>query len=76
VVIEIEYDPERAGGEREWTLGLSIAREIARAHGGDLAMSDSSSGRLFRVALPRTSAARAEGGRHAAKRPELEGRTA
>ena len=68
VVLEIEYDPEGAGGEREWTLGLSIAREIARAHGGDLEVSDSSSGRLLRVTLPRAIAVRA-GGRREAGRP-------
>ncbi|HET9595584.1 MAG TPA: HAMP domain-containing sensor histidine kinase [Anaeromyxobacteraceae bacterium] len=65
VVVEIEYDPERAGREREWTLGLSVAREIARAHGGDVAMSDSSSGAVFSVALPRSAGAagaRTEGG--------------
>jgi phosphoserine phosphatase RsbU/P len=76
VVVEIEYQPECAGGEHEWTLSLSVAREIAVAHGGDLRMSDSSAGRLFTVALPRTMAARADGVRHAPRRPGFEGRTA
>ncbi len=55
IVVEIEYDPDTdtAGREPEWTLGLSVAREIARAHGGELAVRDMPSGRLFRVALPR-----------------------
>jgi signal transduction histidine kinase len=53
MVIEIEYDPECAAGRREWTLGLSVAREIALGHGGDLSMIDSRSGRLLRVVLPR-----------------------
>jgi signal transduction histidine kinase len=76
VVIEIEYEPETGGGDREWTLGLSVAQTIAVAHGGDLRTSDSSAGRLFTVALPRTMAARADGVRHAPRRTELEGRTA
>src|SRR5919197_197223 len=63
VVIEIEYDPERAVNARQWTLGLSIAREIARAHGGDLEVSDSSAGRLLRATLPRAIAVRAGGRR-------------
>lgn len=53
VVVEIEFDPDLSRREPDRTLGLSVAREIARAHGGHLAVRDTPSGRLFRAVLPR-----------------------
>ena len=38
-------------------LGLAIAREVMRAHGGDIALSESTAhGTVFRLTLPRTGA--------------------
>jgi len=38
-------------------LGLAIAREVMRAHGGDIALDESTgAGTIFRLSLPRTSA--------------------
>ncbi|MBX3429828.1 MAG: HAMP domain-containing protein [Hyphomonadaceae bacterium] len=39
-------------GTRGAGLGLAAARSIARAHGGDIAISDAESGALIRVTLP------------------------
>lgn len=42
-------------------LGLAIARELMRAHGGDIALVESTAqGTIFRLTLPRETAARAE----------------
>jgi signal transduction histidine kinase len=42
-------------------LGLAIARELMRAHGGDIALLESTAqGTIFRLTLPRETAARAE----------------
>jgi signal transduction histidine kinase len=42
-------------------LGLAIARELMRAHGGDIALVDSTAkGTIFRLTLPREAAPRAE----------------
>ncbi len=42
-------------------LGLAIARELMRAHGGDIALVDSTAtGTIFRLTLPREATARAE----------------
>jgi len=36
---------------------LAIAREVMRAHGGDIALDESTgAGTIFRLSLPRTSA--------------------
>ncbi|HLJ20776.1 MAG TPA: ATP-binding protein [Stellaceae bacterium] len=38
-------------------LGLAIAREVMRAHGGDIVLSESTAhGTMFRLTLPRTGA--------------------
>ena len=44
----------RTGGTPGTGLGLSVAREIARAHGGELELVESSSGKgaTFRLVLP------------------------
>jgi signal transduction histidine kinase len=42
-------------------LGLAIAREVMRAHGGDIVLSESTEhGTVFRLSLPRTGAMAAE----------------
>ena len=42
-------------------LGLAIARELMRAHGGDIALVDSTAhGTIFRLTLPRETPARAD----------------
>jgi signal transduction histidine kinase len=42
-------------------LGLAIARELMRAHGGDIVLVDSTAkGTIFRLTLPREAAPRAE----------------
>jgi signal transduction histidine kinase len=42
-------------------LGLAIAREVMRAHGGDIVLVDSTAeGTIFRLTLPREATARAE----------------
>jgi signal transduction histidine kinase len=42
-------------------LGLAIAREVMRAHGGDVALSESTQhGTLFRLSLPRVGAPEVE----------------
>jgi signal transduction histidine kinase len=52
------YRSDRArttGGQGHYGLGLSIARTIARAHGGDItAQSTLGKGGRFTVSLPRT----------------------
>ena len=63
VVVEIEYAPDDPGAEPELRLGVAIAREIARAHGGDLEVSGASPGVLLSVVLPRHAASKVEGGR-------------
>ncbi len=46
-------------------LGLAIARELMRAHGGDIVLIDSTAkGTIFRLTLPRASMGRAESSRH------------
>jgi signal transduction histidine kinase len=42
----------KSQGERSIGLGLAIAREIARAHGGELSARSSSSGSTFTLSLP------------------------
>ena len=55
------FEPFWRGAEQQATgapgagLGLAIARQIARAHGGDIELGESSTGgALFRITLPRT----------------------
>ena len=46
---------QQASGAPGAGLGLAIARQIARAHGGDIDLAESpSGGALFRITLPRT----------------------
>lgn len=50
--------PETRASAREGSgLGLSIAREIARSHGGDIRIEDSARGAVFAVELPAAIAA-------------------
>jgi signal transduction histidine kinase len=58
VVIEIEYAPNSAGARREIGLGVGVARHIARAHGGDLGVGETSAGVLLTVVLPRQGSVR------------------
>ena len=48
-----EGAPTPASGSRGLGLGLFIAREIARAHGGDIALCSADDCTTFEVALPR-----------------------
>ncbi len=50
----VRLDPSR-GGSGGVGLGLSIARGIARAHGGDVACVPAESGALFMLRLPRSA---------------------
>jgi two-component system sensor histidine kinase GlrK len=55
---EIVFDPfvthavPQTGRSLGIGLGLALAREIARAHGGDLALDDTESGATFRLWIP------------------------
>ncbi len=52
------FGTARPGGSG---LGLAIARELMRAHGGDLALvSSTAAGTVFRLTLPAPAAAAAE----------------
>jgi signal transduction histidine kinase len=52
------FEPFWRGAEQEASgapgagLGLAIARQIARAHGGDIVILDAEHGALLRVTLP------------------------
>jgi len=61
VAVEVEYAPDDSGARREMRLGMAIARQIARAHGGDLEVCEASQGVLLRVVLPRHVSAGGEG---------------
>ncbi|MFL5264052.1 MAG: sensor histidine kinase [Anaeromyxobacteraceae bacterium] len=63
VAIEIEYAPDDPGAQREMRLGVAIAREIARAHGGDLQVSEVSPAVVLSVVLPRQISSTEGGGR-------------
>lgn len=53
--------PETRASARDGSgLGLSIAREIARSHGGDIRIEDSVRGAVFAVELPSVSGARGD----------------
>ncbi|MFL5391414.1 MAG: sensor histidine kinase [Myxococcales bacterium] len=53
VFVEVDYEPDAPGADRDIGLGLSVARRIALAHGGDIRKSHTSSGTRLRVDLPR-----------------------
>jgi signal transduction histidine kinase len=77
VVVEIEYAPDVPGAQGEMRLGVTIAREIARAHGGDLQVSEVSPGVVLSVVLPRhASPNRGGGSRSRDRRPVEEAREA
>jgi signal transduction histidine kinase len=61
VVVEIEYAPDDSAARREVRFGVAIARQIARAHGGSLEVSEGSPGVLLTVVLPRHPAPGTEG---------------
>jgi K+-sensing histidine kinase KdpD len=63
VVVEIEYAPDPPDAQGEQRLGVAIAREIARAHGGELQVSEVPQGVLLSVVLPRQASPKVEGGR-------------
>jgi signal transduction histidine kinase len=63
VVVEIEYAPDPPDAQGEQRLGVAITREIARAHGGELQVSEVPQGVLLSVVLPRQASPKVEGGR-------------
>ena len=72
VVVEIEYAPDDSGARREVRFGVAIARQIARAHGGSLEVSEASPGVLLTVVLPRHPAPGTEGRARRRHRPAVE----
>jgi signal transduction histidine kinase len=58
VLVEVEYEPDALCGERDMGLGLSVARHIALAHGGDIRVGETSAGARLTVDLPRRIPAR------------------
>lgn len=48
----VRLDPDRSRAEGGSGLGLSICREIARRHGGDIVLEDAAPGARFVVELP------------------------
>jgi signal transduction histidine kinase len=72
VVVEIEYAPDDPDAQREMRLGVAIAREIARAHGGELRVTEASPGVLLSVVLPRHASPNRGGGPRSRDRRPLE----
>jgi len=60
VFVEVDYEPDAPAADRDIGLGLSVARRIALAHGGDIRKSHTSSAARLRVDLPRLIPVRAE----------------
>jgi signal transduction histidine kinase len=75
VVIEVEYAPDSAGARREMGLGIGVARHIARAHGGDLEVGETSAGVLLTVVLPRHGSMHGSGGSARRREAEAAGET-
>lgn len=73
VLVEVEYQPDEERARRPMQLGLGIARLIARAHGGDMEVSEGAPGIVLTAVLPRHGAlpGREELGR-IRQRPALE----
>ncbi|MFL5454349.1 MAG: hypothetical protein ACJ78V_20715 [Myxococcales bacterium] len=59
VFVEVDYEPDAPGADRDIGLGLSVARRIALAHGGDIRKSHTSSAARLRLDLPRLIPVRA-----------------
>jgi signal transduction histidine kinase len=63
------FEPFRASMRPGGTgLGLPIARELVRAHGGDIDLVDSPRGALFRVTIPDRATLAADAGGPRAER--------